>query len=50
MKKDKNYLSPDCEIIELLEDSGFAVSATVSNSQIETWTTSDGDDDWFKQN
>ena len=50
MKKDKNYLSPDCQIIELSEDSGFAASVEVSNSEIEQWTTSDGDDDWFKQN
>ena len=50
MKKDKNYLSPDCQIIELSEDSGFAASVEVNNSKIETWTTSGGDDDWFKQN
>lgn len=50
MKKDKNYLSPDYQIIELSADSGFAASEKVSNSKIETWTTSDGDDDWFKQN
>ena len=49
MKKDKNYLSPDCQIIELSAYSVLATSAEVSNSTIETWTTSDGDDDWFKQ-
>ena len=50
MKKDKNYLSPDCQIIELSEDSGFAASVEVSNSRINEWTTSDEDNDWFKQN
>lgn len=48
MKKDKNYLYPDCQIIELSGDSVFAASIEVSNSEIEKWTTSDGDDDWFK--
>lgn len=48
MKKDKNYLSPDCQIIELSGDSVFAVSAEVSNSKIEEWA--DGDDNWFNQN
>ena len=50
MKKEKNYLSPDCQIIELSANSVLSTSAEVSNSTIETWITSGADDDWFKQN
>ena len=50
MKKDKNYLTPDCQIIELSAGSGFAASTELSNSGIKKWESSVGDDDWFQAN
>lgn len=48
MEKKKNYYVPDLQICEFGVDSGFAESATVnSNVKIETWASSEGDNDWF---
>ena len=48
MEKKKNYYVPDLQICEFGVDSGFANSATVNcDNKIETWTSSEGDNDWF---
>ena len=48
MEKKKNYYVPDLEICEFEADSGVAESATVNcGDKIDTWTSTEGDDNWF---